>query len=201
MARSQAGLILLPDGATYQDAIESSIARELAEQRRAADAAALAKAKPKGPPPHLVGTEIGQPFGAQLGGQQLAPEVTSSSSGASGSAPTRGHDTGGDYAALLLSGPFVYALGVYVVDFDSSGAFGILCGRRPIDGVCWSGSTAAFALPAGRQGGPGRIRHQEPESPPTAGTQRLGRLPVPAPRTGGGSPTQGDPLLRPRVDG
>ena len=75
MARSQAGLILLPDGATYQDAIESSIARELAEQRQAADAAALAKAKPKGPPPHLVGTEVGQPFGAQLGGQQLAPEV------------------------------------------------------------------------------------------------------------------------------
>ena len=56
MARSQAGLILLPDGATYQDAIESSIARELAEQRQAADAAALAKAKPKGPPPHLVGS-------------------------------------------------------------------------------------------------------------------------------------------------
>ena len=45
-------------------------------QRQAADAADLAKAKPKGPPPHLVGTEIGQPFGAQLGGQQLAPEVT-----------------------------------------------------------------------------------------------------------------------------
>ena len=45
MARSQAGLILLPD-ATYQDAIESSIARELAEQRHA-EAAALARAKPK----------------------------------------------------------------------------------------------------------------------------------------------------------
>ena len=76
MARSRTGLRLLHDGATYQDAIESSVARELAEQRQAADAAALAQAKPKGPPPHLVGTEAGQPFGAQLGGQQLAPEVT-----------------------------------------------------------------------------------------------------------------------------
>ena len=72
MARSRAGLLLLSKGATYQEALESSIARELAEQRQAADAAALAK----GPPPHLVGTEVGQPFGAQLGGQQLAPEVT-----------------------------------------------------------------------------------------------------------------------------
>ena len=57
MARSQAGLILLHEGATYQEALESSIARELAAQRQAADAADLAKAKPKGPPPHLVGTE------------------------------------------------------------------------------------------------------------------------------------------------
>ncbi|CAE7320265.1 unnamed protein product [Symbiodinium sp. KB8] len=45
MARSPAGLRLLHDGATYQDAI---IARELAEQRQAADDAALARAKPKG---------------------------------------------------------------------------------------------------------------------------------------------------------
>ena len=53
MARSQAGMRLLHDGATYAQALESRIEREMEEQRRAADAAALAKAKPKGPPAHL----------------------------------------------------------------------------------------------------------------------------------------------------
>ena len=46
------------------------------EQRWADDAAALASAKFKGPPAHLVGTEAGQPFGGQPAGSQAAPEVT-----------------------------------------------------------------------------------------------------------------------------
>ena len=57
MARSRAGMRLLHDGATYAQALESRIEREIEEQRQAEEAAALAKAKPKGPPAHLVGTE------------------------------------------------------------------------------------------------------------------------------------------------
>ena len=48
------------------------------EQRRAADdAAALAKAKPKGPPAHLVSTEARPRFGGLAAGSQAAPEATS----------------------------------------------------------------------------------------------------------------------------
>ncbi|OLQ06495.1 Glycine cleavage system H protein, mitochondrial [Symbiodinium microadriaticum] len=53
------------------------------------------------------------------------------------------------------------------------------------DIVCRRPPATDFAIPAGRQGGPGGLWHQEPESPTAgAGTQHLGRLPVPAPRTG-----------------
>ena len=52
---------LLHDGATYAQALESRIEREIEEQRQAEEAAALAKAKPKGPPAHLVGTEARRP--------------------------------------------------------------------------------------------------------------------------------------------
>ena len=44
----RAGLRLLHDGATYQDAIESSIARELAEQRQAADDAVFGSGQAQG---------------------------------------------------------------------------------------------------------------------------------------------------------
>ena len=68
--------------------------------------------------------------------------------------------------------------------------------------MCRRPPATDFAISAGRQGGPGGLWHQEPESPTAcAGTQHLGRLPVPAPRTGGGSSAQGDPVLRRRVDG
>ena len=49
MARSRAGMRLLHDGATYAQALESRVEREIEEQRQAEEAAALAKAKPKGP--------------------------------------------------------------------------------------------------------------------------------------------------------
>ena len=104
MARSRAGLLLLHEGATYQEALESSIARELAEQRQAQDAEDLAKAKPKGPPPHLVGTEVGQPF---------AP----SSVGSSWRRRSRRLTQRG---RLFLSGFFVTALGAYFVDFTAA---------------------------------------------------------------------------------
>ena len=76
MARSRAGMRLLHDGATYAQALESRIEREIEEQRQAEEAAALAKAKPKGPPAHLVGTEARPPFGVVAAGSQAAPEVT-----------------------------------------------------------------------------------------------------------------------------
>ena len=76
MARSRAGMRLLHDGATYAQALESRIEREIEEQRQAEEAAALAKAKPKGPPAHLVGTEARPPFGGLAAGSQAAPEVT-----------------------------------------------------------------------------------------------------------------------------
>ena len=75
MARSQAGMRLLHDGATYAEALQSRIEREVEEQRRADDAAALATAKPKGPPAHLVGTEARPPFGVLTAGSQAAPEA------------------------------------------------------------------------------------------------------------------------------
>ena len=68
MARSLAGMRLLHDGATYAEALQSRIEREMEEQRQALDAAALAKAKPKGPPAHLVGTETRPPFGGLAAG-------------------------------------------------------------------------------------------------------------------------------------
>ncbi|CAE7032299.1 Gcsh [Symbiodinium sp. KB8] len=121
----RAGLLLLPEGATYQEALESSIARELAEERQAAD--------------------VGQPFGAQLGHH-----------------PSRGA------ANLVFDGLFHTVFGAYPVEKGQ---------QRP--------PATDFAIPAGRQGGPGGLWHQEPESPTAgAGTQHLGRLPVPAPRTG-----------------
>ncbi|CAE7944583.1 unnamed protein product, partial [Symbiodinium necroappetens] len=67
-ARSLAGMRLLHDGATYAQALQSRIEREMEEQRRADDAAALAKAKPKGPPAHLVGTETRPPSGGLAAG-------------------------------------------------------------------------------------------------------------------------------------
>ena len=76
MARSRAGMRLLHDGATYAQGFESRIEREIEEQRQAKKAAALAKAKPKGPPAHLVGTEARPPFGGLAAGLQAAPEVT-----------------------------------------------------------------------------------------------------------------------------
>ena len=59
---------LLHDGATYAQALQSRIEREMEEQRRADDAAALAKAKPKGPPAHLVGTETIRRLGGWVPG-------------------------------------------------------------------------------------------------------------------------------------
>ena len=90
MARSLAGMRLLHDGATYAQALESRIEREIEEQRQAEEAAALAKAKPKGPPAHLVGTEARPPFGVVAAGSQAAPEVTPTAPAAlrlSGGAP------------------------------------------------------------------------------------------------------------------
>ena len=73
MARSRAGLRLLHDGATYQEAIESSIARELEEQGGRS-----------GSRPHQTQEASAAPgrhgdwpaFRRPLGGQQQAPEVT-----------------------------------------------------------------------------------------------------------------------------
>ena len=86
---------LLHDGATYAQALESRIEREIEEQRQAEEAAALAKAKPKGPPAHLVGTEARPPFGGLAAGSSVvggAPEVTTPPPGSGTlprSSPTR----------------------------------------------------------------------------------------------------------------
>ena len=61
MARSLAGMRLLHDGATYAQALQSRIEREIEEQRRAEDAAALATAKPKGPPATWWALKPGRP--------------------------------------------------------------------------------------------------------------------------------------------
>ena len=93
MARSLAGMRLLHDGATYAQALESRIEREIEEQRQAEEAAALAKAKPKGPPADLVGTEAHPPFGGMAAGSLAAPEITPTApaalrlSGMAGGAP------------------------------------------------------------------------------------------------------------------
>ena len=70
MARSQARLRLLHDGATYAQALRKT---GLRGRWRSNHAAALASAKPKGPPAHLVGTESRAPFGGVATG---SPEVT-----------------------------------------------------------------------------------------------------------------------------
>ena len=125
-----------------------------------------------------------------------------SCAGGSFSPPARGHHPSRGAADLVFGGFFYTALGAYPVDFDSSGAFGHRPCRWPGDIVCRRPPATDFAIPAGRQGGPGGLWHQEPESPTAcAGTQHLGRLPVPAPPTGGGSLAQGDSVLRRRVDG
>ncbi|CAE7450545.1 PUB3, partial [Symbiodinium sp. KB8] len=111
MARSQAGMRLLHDGATYAQALESRIEREMEEQRRADDAAALATAKPKGPPAHLVGTEARPPFGGVAAASQAAPEVTPTPAaqrrtGMTGGAPEITTPAGTAYG-ILLPGFFV----------------------------------------------------------------------------------------------